>query len=286
MFPFAYELAGGSFIFLAFLLVFGAAIAYAYYSRSGSDIAMRPGRGDRGDVDPSAMNDRSQSVASWSRGTAGRHKRNLPPPRAAGGLENEIDPSVKDGLERWRAKIRSPYTPRLAAEVDSARDHVRGPDDAAVTVVGYTDFECPSCRDADHVLRKLQEESGGRVRYAFRHFPLSDAHHAALPAAETAEWAGQRSDEDFWKVHDAIYKSRHAPTKEGLRKLVGKLGMDVGEYTRTLESGQLRGRVAEDFESGVESGVNGTPTLFINGERYDEDFDEVSLRKALKAAGA
>ena len=248
---------------------------------------MRSARGDRGDTDPSALNDRSQSVASWSRGTSGRHKRNLPPPRAAGGLEEELDPAVRDGLARWRERIRSPYTPRLAAEVQPGRDHVRGPEDAPVTVVGYTDFECPSCREADQVLRKLQAEFDGRVRYAFRHFPLSDSHHAALPAAETAEWAaGQRSEEGFWAVHDAIYSSKHAPTKEGLRKLVGKLGMDVGAYTEALESGQLRARVAEDFETGVQSGVNGTPTLFIQGERYDEDFDEASLRRAPAAAGA
>lgn len=286
MLPLAYSLAGGSFIFLAFLIAIPLVIGFAYYSRGGSDISMRPARGDRGDVDTSALSDRSQ-VASWTRGTGGPHRRNLPPPRAAGGLEREIDPAVKEGLARWRERIRSPYTPKLAAEVQPGRDHVRGADDAAVTIVGYSDFECPSCREADQVLRKLVEESGGKVRYVYRHFPLSDAHEAALPAAETAEWAArQRSDEGFWAVHDAIYRSRHAPTKEGLRKLVGKLGLDAAAYTRDLESGALRGRVAEDFETGVESGVNGTPTLFIQGERYDEDFDEASLRRALQAAGA
>lgn len=283
MLPLAYALAGGSFIFLAFLVVFGLAIAFAYYSRGGSDIAMRPARGDRGDTDPAALNDRSE-VASWSRGTSGRHKRNLPPPTAPDGLEEELDPAVRDGLKRWREHIRSPYTPLLAAPVDPARDHVRGPEDAEVTVVGYSDFECPSCREADEVLQKLQRDSGGRVRYAFRHFPLSDAHPAALPAAETAEWAGRQDPEGFWKVHDAIYRSRHAPTMAGLRKLVGKLGLDTEAYSAALEGGELRSRVAEDFETGVQSGVNGTPTLFIQGERYDEDFDEASLRRALAAA--
>lgn len=282
----AYDFAGGSLVFLAFLLVFGLAIAFAYYSRAGSEISMRPGRGDRGDTDPSAFSDRSQPVASWSRGTGGSHKRNLPPPRAAGGLEDDIDPTVREGLARWREKIRSPYTPRLATPVDPARDHVRGPEDAVVTVVGYTDFECPSCREADQAMKALEREFGGRVRYAFRHFPLSDSHRAALPAAETAEWAAGQSEEGFWQVHDAIYKSKHAPTEEGLRKLVAKLGMDPEAYREALTSGRLRARVAEDFETGVESGVNGTPTLFVGEERYDDDFDVASLRKALLAAGA
>ncbi len=286
MFPSAYVLAGGAWIFLAFLVVGLFAVAYAYYSRSGSDISMRPARGDRGDTDTSAMNDRSRPVSTWSHGTGGKHRRNLPPPRAAGGLESDLDPAVRDGLERWRTRLRSPYTPKLTADVDARRDHVRGPDDATVTVVSYTDFECPSCRDADIVMRKLQRESGSSVRYAFRHFPLADSHHSSLPASETAEYAAGRSEDDFWAVHDAIYRNKRVPSKEGLRKIVDKLGLDAERYTETLESGALRERVAEDFESGVESGVNGTPTMFINGERYDEDFDEASLRRALQAAGA
>lgn len=274
-------LAGGSFVFLGFLVLFGFAIVFAYYSRTGSDISMRP-FGDRGDRDTSAFSDTSQDVRNWTHGTGGSHRRSVPKVRRDATMESALDRPTREALRAWRARLSSGASSGLVGSVDGRRDHIRGPGDAEVTVVNYSDFQCGACHQIDAVIRDMVTELGGRVRYVFRHFPLADAHDCALQAAEATEWAAGQGR--FWDVHDAIYQAPHEPTVATLRKAVAGLGMDAGELGDALRAETFRARVAEDFASGVRSGANGTPSLFINGVRHDDDFDPATLRAAVMAA--
>ena len=165
------------------------------------------------------------------------------------------------------------------------QDHVRGSADAPVTVVQYGDFECPYCGDIYPVIRRIQNRIGRRLRLVFRHFPLSEQHPHAQQAAEAAEAAGAQGDEQFWRMHDLLYERQNALTTDDLEAYAADLGLDVDRFKRDLEEGTYQERVQEDFESGVRNGVNGTPTFFINGERYDGALEYEELLSAIAEAG-
>lgn len=274
------DLAGGSFIFLAFLILFFAAIVWGYYSQTGTEITRRPFK-DRGDSNPLQFRDESQQVANWSHGTGGAHRRNRAPAKE---IREELDPEVLARLRSWREHLAKGLTPGLVGEVDPARDHIRGPEAAPVTIVAYGDFQCGACRTAEDAVRKLQTESPEQIRYVYRHFPVADAHETALPAAEVAELAA--THDRFWAYHDATYRSKRPPSRDALVQVAGKLGIDADEVTQTLDEHRYASRIAEDFDSGVRSGVDGTPTLFVNGIRHDDDMDAATLRTAVGAAAA
>jgi protein-disulfide isomerase len=149
----------------------------------------------------------------------------------------------------------------------SARDHIAGLDNAPVTLVEYGDFECPYCGMAHPVVRRAQRELGDQLRLVFRHFPLAEAHPHAQLAAQAAEAAG--AHERFWEMHDTIFEHQDALEVEDLIGYAKSLGLDAGQMAQDLEAGTYLKRVRDDFRSGVRSGVNGTPTFFINGVRYD-----------------
>ena len=273
-------LAGGSLIFLAFLVVFFAAIVWGYYSQTGTEITRRPFK-DRGDSNPLQFRDESQQVANWSHGTGGAHRRNRAPAKE---IREELDPKVSSRLRSWREHLAKGLTPGLVDEVDPARDHIRGPEAAPVTIVAYGDFQCGACRTAEEAVRALQAESPEQVRYVYRHFPVADAHEAALPAAEVAELAA--THDQFWAFHDATYRSKRPPGREALIQAAEKLGIGADEVNGTLDEHRFAARIAEDFDTGVRSGVDGTPTLFVNGVRHDDEMDAATLRTAVDAAAA
>lgn len=147
------------------------------------------------------------------------------------------------------------------------RDHIAGPDDAPVTLVEYGDFECPFCGMAHPIVKAAQQELGSQLRFVFRHFPLAEAHPHARKAAQAAEAAGAQGN--LWEMHDMLYEHQDALESEDLIGYAKTLGLDVAQFTRELEAGTYEKRVRDDFRSGVRSGVNGTPTFFVNGIRYD-----------------
>jgi formate-nitrite transporter family protein len=149
----------------------------------------------------------------------------------------------------------------------SERDHIVGPDDAAVTLVEYGDFECPYCGMAHPIVKTAQRELGGQLRFVFRHFPLAEAHPHARIAAQAAEAAGAQGR--FWEMHDMLFEHQDALEPEDLIGYAELLGLDTAQFARELEAGMYEKRVRDDFRSGVRSGVNGTPTFFVNGDRYD-----------------
>jgi Na+/H+ antiporter NhaA len=171
----------------------------------------------------------------------------------------------------------------LYIDVDSERDHIRGPVDAPVTVVEYGDFECPYCGQAEPVVRELLREFGD-VRYVWRHLPLNDVHPHAQLAAEAAEAAADQGA--FWELHDLLLAHQDALTPDDLLAYAGELGLDAGRFTDDLSEHRSAARIAEDVDSADLSGVSGTPTFFINGRRHHGAYDINTLSAAVRVAGA
>lgn len=149
----------------------------------------------------------------------------------------------------------------------SSRDHARGPARAQITVVEYGDFECPHCGHAYPVIKELERRRPHDVRLVYRHFPLTKIHPGAEHAAEIAEAAAQHGK--FWPMHDTLFEHQHALDDESLVGYAEALGIDPGWAAAALADGRFSRRVRDDFTSGVRSGVNGTPTFFVNGERFN-----------------
>ncbi|HEV7930181.1 MAG TPA: DsbA family protein, partial [Nitrosospira sp.] len=161
-------------------------------------------------------------------------------------------------------------------------DHIQGPETWLVTLVKYGDYECPHCATAYGIIQTVQARLGHVLRFVFRNFPLSQVHPHAELAAEAAEAAGAQGK--FWEMHDALYENQPALSPELIAALAQGLGLDMERFNEDLASGRFRERVKRDFMGGVRSGVAGTPTFFINGERYEGGWDEASLLNVLRAA--
>jgi Na+/H+ antiporter NhaA len=169
----------------------------------------------------------------------------------------------------------------LAEPVDPDRDHLRGPEDAPITVVEYGDFECPYCGQAEPVIRELLAGYGD-VRYVWRHLPLTDVHPQAQLAAEAAEAAADQGK--FWEMHDLLFDHQDALQPRDLFRYAEELGLDVERFRDVLRRHDVAGRVAEDVDNADLSGVTGTPTFFINGRRHRGAFDLDTLSTAVKLA--
>ena len=159
------------------------------------------------------------------------------------------------------------------------RDHVRGPATAPVTLVEYGDYECPYCRAAVPIVQELHGLMGDQLRYVFRHFPLAKLHPHAQHAAEAAEAAGAQGR--FWEMHDLLYENQDALEDEYLARYAATLGLDAEPLIKEVHAGAHTARIRDDFRSGARLGVNGTPSFFINGVRYDGATDVEELLAAL-----
>ena len=170
----------------------------------------------------------------------------------------------------------------LADDVDPERDHIRGPHDAAVTVVEYGDFQCPYCGRAEPAVRALLGDAD--VRFVWRHLPLTDVHPDAELAAQAAEAAGAQGK--FWEMHDLLLAHQDHLRKPDLLRYADQLGLDVPRFQKELYSHAHLARVGHDVESADISGVSGTPTFFVNGRRQYGAFDAASLTSAVATARA
>ncbi|HEV7491142.1 MAG TPA: DsbA family protein [Rhodanobacteraceae bacterium] len=153
-------------------------------------------------------------------------------------------------------------------------DHTQGPLDAGIVLVEYGDFECPYCGEAYPELKAAQAAMGDSLCFAFRNFPLSNAHPHAERAAEFAEAAA--TIDRFWQMHDLLYENQQALDERSLIGYAKQLGFDNALIESALR-GDFSARVRRDFTSGMRSGVNGTPCLFVNGQRYDGPRDADTL---------
>lgn len=164
----------------------------------------------------------------------------------------------------------------------SNNDHVDGPVAAPVTLIEYGDYECPFCGLAHPTVKAVRNHYTNDLRFVFRHFPLTQVHPHAEPAAETAEFAGDRSR--FWEMHDALYEAQRWLSMPLLFNLTSSLGLSEIELRDALAQERYRPKVRNDFIGGVRSGVNGTPTFFVNGIRHNGPFDFENLAAAIDAA--
>jgi len=198
----------------------------------------------------------------------------------------------------FRAIDRLPYKRRLrllvgrsealidlSDDVDPEEDHIRGPgEEAPVTLVEYGDFECPYCGRAEPIVRQLLSDVGSEVRYVWRHLPLTDVHPHAQMAAEASEAAGSQGR--FWEMHDVLLDNQDKLRPQDLVRYAEELGLDVDRFRSEIREHEHAGRVARDVESAELSGVSGTPTFFINGQRHHGAYDIDTLKQAVKAARA
>ena len=174
------------------------------------------------------------------------------------------------------------WTAALTLPVDEGRDHTQGPPSAPVTLVEYGDYECPYCGAAYPILKEVQERMGERLRFVFRNFPISTSHPHSEHAAEAAEAAAAQGR--FWEMHDTLYENQNRLTDQDLHAYAVDLELDVQQFDRELAEQVYAGRVREDFMSGVRSGVNGTPTFYVNGARYDGSYELETLLGTLEQA--
>jgi protein-disulfide isomerase len=164
--------------------------------------------------------------------------------------------------------------------VSGDRDHIQGPAAAPVTLVEYGDYQCPFCGAAYPILKDVQARMGDGLRFVFRNFPISTSHPNAELAAEAAEAAAVQGK--FWEMHDLLYENQDRLGSEDLHAYAERLGLDLEAFDRALADHAYAARVREDFMSGVHSGVNGTPTFYVNGSRYDGSYETESLLAALR----
>jgi protein-disulfide isomerase len=177
---------------------------------------------------------------------------------------------------------RTEWSAELTVPVSDERDHVQGSADAPVTLVEYGDYECPYCGAAYPIVKEVQARLGQRLRFVFRNFPITTSHPHAEHAAEAAEAAAAQGW--FWEMHDHLYEHQRHLEDADLHAYAEQVGLDVGRFDEELAGHAHAERVHEDFMSGVRSGVNGTPTFYINGKRHDSSYDVDTLLAALKSA--
>jgi protein-disulfide isomerase len=171
------------------------------------------------------------------------------------------------------AQLRVPVT---------SLDHVLGDDNAPVTVVEYGDYECPHCAAAQPVLAQILKHFGEQLRFVYRHFPMVEVHPASGKAAEAAEFAGSRGR--FWPMHQAIFANQPRLSVPLLIALAADLKLSPVDLRDALASGTFAAKVRDDFISGVRSGVNGTPSFFVNGVRHDSPYGVATLASAIDQA--
>ncbi|EFH84552.1 DsbA family protein [Ktedonobacter racemifer] len=164
----------------------------------------------------------------------------------------------------------------------SEQDHRQGSADAPVMLVQYGDYECPYTRRSTTVVRALQQQLGTQMRFVFRNFPLTEIHPHALHSAEAAEAAAAQGK--FWEMHDYIFHHQHTLEDADLRRFAEALDLDVGQFEYDMAHHQHLRRIEADVEGGIQSGVQGTPTFYINGVRHDGSWEQAALFAAIQQA--
>jgi protein-disulfide isomerase len=185
---------------------------------------------------------------------------------------------------RWNPKgalmqLKVPPAPPLKQALE-ARDHILGADTAKITLVEYGDYQCPHCRAAVGVVDELRNRYGDDLRFAYRHFPLAKIHPQARQAAEAAEAAGAQGK--FWEMHGTLFQHTQELQQEHLLHYARDLGLDAERVKRELDDHTYAPRLQEDLSGGVRSGVNATPTFFINGFRHNGGYALDGVVKAIE----
>ncbi len=162
----------------------------------------------------------------------------------------------------------------------SAHDHLEGNPDASIELVEYGDYQCPHCGRAYHVVKTLQEKLGSQLKFSFRNFPLAKIHPEATLAAIATEAAARQGK--FWEMHDIIFENQEDLEQPALIAYAEEIGLDISLFEKDLSDETLLQKVESDFESGIRSGVNATPTFFINGEKYNNGWEGERIATYIK----
>jgi len=182
-------------------------------------------------------------------------------------------------MQSEKAMLRNDSTIQLTPSVTD-RDHVQGPDDAPLTLVLYGDYECPYTRKSLPAVHALQQRLADQLRFVFRNFPLVTIHPHALRAAEAAEAADAQGQ--FWVMHEELFRHQRELSDTSLHEYAQALSLDTPRFAQDMATHAQLDRVRADVESGIASGVQGTPTFFINGRRYLGSYELEALQTALK----
>jgi protein-disulfide isomerase len=167
----------------------------------------------------------------------------------------------------------------LTPPVDPERDHILGPLDAPVTLVEYGDFECPYCNDAYPDVKRALARVGPQARFVFRQLPLFEKHPHAMLAAEASEAAGAQGR--FWEMYDRLFEARRRLERGDIERYAEELGLDMPRFRADLDDHSFRERVLKQRQSALDSGAQGTPTFFIDGEPYSGFYNEETLADEL-----
>ncbi len=167
-----------------------------------------------------------------------------------------------------------PLTPQI-----SSNDHAKGNLTANIVVVEYGDYQCPHCGRAYPIVQSIMRKFGNDLKFIFRNFPLSKVHPDATAAAVASEAAGLQ--DKFWEMHSLLFENQQRLNNNSILNYAMKINLDMEQFKKDIQEGDLQKKVQKDFMSGLRSGVNATPTFFINGERYTESWDEETMGEYL-----
>ena len=182
---------------------------------------------------------------------------------------------IKNNKKALRRESRKLITP-----VNIGTDHIRGSVDAPISIVEYGDYECPYTGMAYPIVKEIMKQFNNKVYFVFRNFPLNDIHPHAQHAAEAAEVAA--SQDRFWQMHDYLFEHQKALDDNHLLQYAGKLGLDINKFKKEVTGHAYAPLIKESLKSGIDSGVQGTPTFFVNGERYEDSWDLETFSNFLK----
>ncbi len=163
----------------------------------------------------------------------------------------------------------------------SEKDHIQGNADARIELVEYGDYQCPYCGAAYPEVKKVQKEMGDKMKLVFRNFPLTNMHENALNAAIAAEVAGNMGK--FWEMHDMLYQNQRHLGYDYLVQYAEKIGLDTQQFEEKFQQPQYKEKIEQDLESGLRSGVNGTPSFFINGKKYEGSYNAEEMIEYLRS---
>ena len=163
----------------------------------------------------------------------------------------------------------------------SDRDHVQGNAKAHIELVEYGDYQCTHCGHAHPIVKDIQKRMGDKLKFFFRNFPLAEIHPDATHAAIATEAAAAQGK--FWEMHDIVFEHQRNLSDASLVKLAKQIGLDIAQFEKDFDNQETQDKVANDFESGVRSGVNGTPTFFVNGTKYNGSWEDESLLEYLQS---
>jgi protein-disulfide isomerase len=169
--------------------------------------------------------------------------------------------------------------PKLTPPINQ-HDHIQGLGDAPITLLEYGDYQCPHCAAAYPIIKEIQKIFSKKLRFAFRNFPLANIHEFAIPAALAAEAAGRQ--DKYWEMHDFIFEHQAKLSKLAFIEFAQMLKLNIAHFKMDFQDKKLEQKIEEDFESGVRSGVNGTPSFYINQHKYDGSYDFGSMAETIK----